>query len=61
MEERIPDNWYRRGDPYTFMNANEYILDLFLNAPVELGGNHGLNNFAPLDLSVPNLPQGTSF
>ena len=40
LNETFPNNWYRRGDPFT------------LPAAFEVGGNEGLNNFIPLDVDL---------
>ncbi|KAF2148597.1 hypothetical protein K461DRAFT_330031 [Myriangium duriaei CBS 260.36] len=49
LDERFPDQWYRRGDPLTLPQALLGAGNLFLKNPRELGGNQGIGNFVPLD------------
>lgn len=52
LNETFPDNWFRRGEPFTLVSTLVEALDLFLQEPRELGGNEGLNNFVPLELDL---------
>ena len=52
LNETFPENWYRRGDPFTLPSAFGEALGLFLQNPRELGGNEGLDNFVPLGIDL---------
>lgn len=47
LDERFPENWYRRGDPFTLPSAFQQAIDMFLLNPRQIGGNEGLDNFVP--------------
>ena len=51
LNESFPENWYRRGVPFTLPGALNEALELFLTNPRDLGGNEGLGNFVPLGLN----------
>ena len=51
LNETFPDNWYRRGVPLALPVAFEQAAEMFLANPRALGGNQGVGNFVPLDLS----------
>ncbi|CAF9916746.1 hypothetical protein IMSHALPRED_003283 [Imshaugia aleurites] len=48
LNETFPENWYRRGVPFTLAGAMTQAIELFLLNPREIGGNEGLGNFVPL-------------
>ena len=48
LNETFPENWYRRGTPFTLASAFGNAVALYLQNPRELGGNEGLGNFVPL-------------
>jgi len=50
LDEKFPENWFRRGDPWTLAETFEQVLDMFLINPRELGANEGLNNFVPFNI-----------
>ena len=52
LDEKIPDNWYRRGVPFTLPQAFQQAGQMFLTNPRPLGGNQGVGNFVPLDLKI---------
>ena len=52
LNETFPDNWYRRGVPLALPVAFEQAAEMFLANPRALGGNQGVGNFVPLDLST---------
>ena len=52
LNETFPENWYRRGDPFTLPAAFEEAGAMFLSNPREIGGNEGLNNFIPLGFDL---------
>ena len=52
LNETFPDNWYRRGVPLTLPVAFQQAAEMFLANPRALGGNQGIGNFVPLDLST---------
>ncbi|KAF2765366.1 Cloroperoxidase [Teratosphaeria nubilosa] len=47
-EERIPDNWYTRGSPYSNIDVTTQIVEMYLDAPVVFGGNVGNGTLAPI-------------
>lgn len=48
LNETFPDDWYRRGVPFTPVGAMEQAIEMFLLNPREIGGNESLGNFVPL-------------
>ena len=59
LDEKFPENWYRRGSPFSLPSAFIEAAGMFLLNPREVGGNEGLNNFVPLgvDLGAMTVPQ----
>lgn len=53
VPERFPDNWYRRGKPYTFDDVGASIGNALATTHVRFGVNvNGVNNFVPLNVST---------
>ncbi|KAL9052462.1 MAG: hypothetical protein Q9162_005374 [Coniocarpon cinnabarinum] len=52
LDERFPEEWYRRADPFTLPSAFMEAAGMFLLNPRELGANEGLNNFVPLGVDL---------
>ncbi|MCJ1449873.1 hypothetical protein MMC28_000201 [Mycoblastus sanguinarius] len=52
LNETFPDNWFRRGVPFSLPGAFEQAGEMFLANPRALGGNQGVGNFVPLNLST---------
>ena len=52
LNETFPDNCFRRGVPLTLPVAFQQAAEMFLANPRALGGNQGVGNFVPLDLST---------
>lgn len=52
LDERFPENWFRRGSPFSLPSAFMEAAAMFLLNPREIGGNEGLNNFVPLGLDL---------
>ncbi|KAI1328377.1 hypothetical protein F5Y16DRAFT_398547 [Xylariaceae sp. FL0255] len=52
LDERFPEGWYRRANPFTLVSAVDEAVDLALSNPRELGGNEGLNNFVPFEVDL---------
>ena len=52
LNETFPEDWFRRGDPFTLPSAFAEAAQMFLNNPRELGGNEGLDNFVPLGIDL---------
>ncbi|OCH90910.1 Cloroperoxidase [Obba rivulosa] len=51
VPERFPDNWYRRGTPFTLLDGIGQILDFYSTRDIPFGGNAGaVNTFEPLDI-----------
>ncbi|KAL9110477.1 MAG: hypothetical protein Q9227_005021 [Pyrenula ochraceoflavens] len=48
LDERFPEQWFRRGIPFTLAQAFMEAGNMFLSNPRELGGNQGVGNFVPL-------------
>ena len=48
LNETFPEDWYRRGVPFTIAGAVTQAVEMFLLNPREIGGNEGLGNFVPL-------------
>ena len=55
LNETFPDDWFKRGTPYTLANVGTDIVDLYAMGPTQLGRNEGLNNFIPLGADLGNL------
>ncbi|KAK4500726.1 hypothetical protein PRZ48_008916 [Zasmidium cellare] len=49
IEERLPNNWINRIEPYSNRLVTQEILKMYLLNPRPFGGNVGDNTFAPLD------------
>ena len=57
LNETFPDDWFRRGTPFTLANAATDILQLYAGFPFQLGGNYGkAGNFVPSGTSIPSSP-----
>ena len=52
LDERFPESWYRRADPFTLPSALIEAVNMFMLNPREIGANEGLNNFVPLELDI---------
>lgn len=48
-QEKIPDNWYNRVEPYGLLDVGEQILGQYLAYPVLFGGNTGNGGFDGLN------------
>ena len=52
LNETFPQNWYRRGIPFTLPQAFMQAGQMFWMNPRLLGGNQGVGNFVPLNLKT---------
>ena len=52
LNETFPNNWFRRGVPFSLPATFQQAGEMFLANPRALGGNQGVGNFVPLDLST---------
>lgn len=48
-EEKIPENWTNRVEPYTIMLVGNEIFAQYMEYPVMFGGNTGHGTFEPID------------
>ncbi|KAI9696140.1 MAG: hypothetical protein M1820_008281 [Bogoriella megaspora] len=55
LNETFPENWFRRGVPFTLPQAFGEAAAMFLANPRELGGNEGIGNFVPLNTNITSL------
>lgn len=49
LNERLPENWTNRIEPYSNRLVTEQILAMYFLAPVPFGGNVGPGTFVPLN------------
>lgn len=55
LNETFPDDWFKRGTPYTLANVGTDIVTLYAMGPTDIGHNEGLNNFVPLGADLGSL------
>lgn len=59
LNETFPEDWFRRADAFSLLDAVTQALALFGSNPFALGANEGgvAGNFIPLDTTTPATPQ----
>lgn len=58
LNETFPDDWFKRGDPYSLVNLAGDVVDYVsdLDTFTKPGQNQGVGNFVPFNVDLPTEP-----